>query len=78
VVMTVSPDRFDDPKTGMSYYEARIEVDKKELQELNQLKNVQLYPGMPADTLIVTGSRTLLSYLFEPVRSSFSKSFREE
>jgi HlyD family type I secretion membrane fusion protein len=78
VVMMVSPDRFDDPNQGVSYYEARIEVDKKELDELNQMSNVQLYPGMPADTLIVTGSRTLLSYLFEPIRSSFSKSFREE
>ncbi len=74
-VMHVSADRFDEQQTGQSYYKARILVDSTEIQEL---EGVDLYPGMPVDVLIVTGSRTMLSYLFSPIRESFSKSFREE
>ena len=46
-------------------------------RELARLKDVKLYPGMPADVLIVTGRRTLLDYLLDPLRSSFSRAFRE-
>lgn len=74
-VANVSADRFDDPQRGLSYYKARVVVDRG---ELDALKNVELYPGMPTDVLIVTGERTLLQYLFSPIRESFSKSFREE
>jgi HlyD family type I secretion membrane fusion protein len=74
-VTNVSADRFDDPQRGMAYYKARVVVDS---DELSHLENVELYPGMPTDVLIVTGERTLLQYLFSPIRESFSKSFREE
>jgi HlyD family type I secretion membrane fusion protein len=74
-VANVSADRFDDPQRGISYYKARVVVDS---DELSHLENVELYPGMPTDVLIVTGERTMLQYLFAPIRDSFSKSFREE
>ncbi len=74
-VVHISADRFEDERNGTSYYKARIEVDS---EELKNLENVELYPGMPADVLIVTGSRTMLSYLFSPIRDSFNKSFRED
>jgi HlyD family secretion protein len=75
VVTNVSADRFDDPQQHSSFYKARVVVDS---DELKALENVELYPGMPADVLIITGRRTLLSYLFAPIRDSFSKSFREQ
>lgn len=75
VVRHVSADRFTDERTGQSYYLARIEIDD---DELKPLKNVELYPGMPTDVLIVTGERTLLSYLFSPITDSFNKAFREQ
>ena len=75
VVRHVSADRFTDERTGQSYYLARIEIDEKELKPL---KEVELYPGMPTDVLIVTGERTLLSYLFAPITDSFNKAFREQ
>jgi hypothetical protein len=33
---------------------------------------------MPADVLIVTGARTLLAYLFDPLSGSLDKSLRED
>lgn len=74
-VVNVSGDRFTDERSGMSYYLARVEVDMK---ELGQLDNVHLYPGMPADVLIITGKRTALAYLWSPISDSFNKAFREQ
>jgi HlyD family type I secretion membrane fusion protein len=77
-VVDVSADRFDDPAHNVSYYEARVEVDVSQMAELRKSENVQLYPGMPADVFVVTGTRTLLDYLLDPIYHSFNKSFREE
>lgn len=74
-VLNVSADRFSDPRTGESYYTARIAVDPKELEKD---KGISLYPGMPADVMIITGERTLLAYLLSPIRDSFSHAFREK
>lgn len=74
-VVTISADRFDDQQTGEAFYVARIEIPKK---ELDYLQDVTLTPGMPVETLIVTGSRTMLSYLFRPINDSFSRAFRQE
>lgn len=74
-VITVSADRFEDATTGRAYYTARVEVPA---EELASLKNVELTPGMPAEVLIVTGSRTMLSYLLDPIRFGFGRAFREE
>lgn len=74
-VITVSADRFDEERTGRAYYLARVEIPASELE---QLKGVELTPGMPADVLIVTGKRTMLAYLLDPIRYSFGRAFREE
>ena len=73
-VIHVSPDRFEDKRTGMPYYSARIRVSEKALEEN---EGIHLSPGMPADTLIVTGERSVLSYLMTPITDSFRKAFRE-
>jgi hypothetical protein len=39
---------------------------------------VKLYPGMPVDVSIVTGERTLLEYLLQPLLDSFAHAFREQ
>lgn len=74
-VITVSADRISDPRTGNSYYLARIEADP---DQLKKLEHVTLTPGMPADVLIVTGSRTLMAYLFDPITETMHKAFRED
>lgn len=74
-LLSISPDRFVDQATRESYYKARIRINEKQLKSL---KDVELQPGMPADVLIVTGTRTMMSYLFSPITDSFRKAFREQ
>ncbi len=74
-VVTVSADRFEDERTGEGYYTARVEIPQSELKDVGDLK---LTPGMPAEVLIVTGSRTMLSYLVRPIRDSFGHAFHEQ
>jgi HlyD family type I secretion membrane fusion protein len=74
-VAVVSADALTDERTGVPYYTARIVVDAK---ELGKLGNRQLQPGMPAETMIVTGERTMLEYLLQPINDTFRTAFREE
>lgn len=74
-VTFVSGDQFTDERTGESYFLTRIKIDQDELQ---QLQNVELSPGMPADVLIITGSRSPLAYLMDPITQSFSHSFLQD
>lgn len=77
-VRTVSSDRFEDKRTGEPYFIARIVVDDDQLKKLKKFKNVELSPGMPAEALIVTGSRSMLGYLASPIHDSFNRAFREQ
>lgn len=74
-VTFVSADQLTDPRTGESYFLSRVEIAASELEGI---KNVKLYPGMPAEALIVTGSRSFMGYLLEPITQSFDRSFRQE
>jgi HlyD family secretion protein len=57
------------------FYEIRVQVDSKEIQ---QVPNLRLYPGMPAEVYIMTGTRTFGEYLIDPLKSSFRRAFIEE
>ena len=41
------------------------------------MKGIKLTPGMPAEVLMDAGSRTMLSYLMQPIEGAFSRAFRE-
>ena len=53
-VRTVSADSVQDGRSGDQFFVARIEVDPVSLAKL---PNVELYPGMPAEVLVLTESR---------------------
>lgn len=73
-VTTVSADSLTDPATGAVYYSALIEIlDEEGVASLPG----PIYPGMPAEVLIVTGARTPLSYIVEPVRRVLDRGLRE-
>jgi HlyD family secretion protein len=74
-VIYVSADKLTDPKTGEPYFTARVKLDKG---MLDQLPNVKLSPGMPAEVYIITGERLAIDYLISPLRDSFRRAFRED
>jgi HlyD family type I secretion membrane fusion protein len=74
-VIRVSADALKDERTGEIYYTARVAANPDELEKLS---DIRLQPGMPAETLIVTGERTMLQYLMQPVQDTFRTAFREE
>lgn len=75
-VVNVSADSFEDQQSGLSFFVARIKIDEKEMLKL--AKQVRLYPGMPVESYIVTGSRTFLQYLMDPITISMRRAFRED
>lgn len=60
-----------------SYYLARVEVTPEGFRDLAK-HHLELVPGMPAEVLINTGSRTLLQYLSRPLMDTFARSFIED
>ncbi|MDT8406308.1 MAG: HlyD family type I secretion periplasmic adaptor subunit [Methylococcales bacterium] len=74
-VIHLSADRLVDEKTGMPYYQARVELTEDSSQDMGDLK---LLPGMPAEVLINTGERTLLEYLAQPITNAFARAFIED
>lgn len=75
-VINVSADSFEDQQSGLSFFVARIKINDEEISKLTG--DVRLYPGMPVESYIVTGSRTFLQYLFDPITISMRRAFREE
>ena len=73
-VKRVSADLFEDDQSGESYYEATIELNAESLAA----SGAQLYTGMPVEAMIVTGERTALDYIAEPIFASANRAFREE
>jgi epimerase transport system membrane fusion protein len=74
-VVSISADALTDEQTGSSYYLARVEVTPTGHEMLHELI---LVPGMPAEVLINTGSRTLFQYLTQPIRNAFARSLIED
>jgi epimerase transport system membrane fusion protein len=71
----VSADRLINKDSGAAYFLGRLELTEKGRKTLGQLK---LVPGMPAEVLINTGSRTLLQYLMQPASDAFARSLIED
>ena len=74
-VQRIAADTSNDQRTGQSYYVVRIDIDDGEVARLG---NVRLTPGMPVETFIQTGERTLVSYLVKPLHDQLMRSFREK
>lgn len=71
----VSADRVYDEATRQSYYLARVQLTDKGKKAL---QDHQLLPGMPAEVMINTGSRSLLSYLLKPATNWMARSLNED
>ncbi|WP_290650312.1 HlyD family type I secretion periplasmic adaptor subunit [Aquisalimonas sp.] len=74
-VIHISADRLEDENTGEAYYLARVYID--ESARRFAIGDEPLLPGMPAEVMIRTGERSLLSYLLRPLSDALSRAFRE-
>ena len=72
---SISADLLTDQASGQSYYLARVELVVEDAAAAAEL--AALHPGMQAEVMIVTGARTALDYLLEPLVLSLNRAFRE-
>lgn len=73
VVLTVSADTLIDDRSTERYYLARIEMSG----ETGEVPDKLMQPGMTAEVLILTGERSMLEYVMQPLVHSFNRSMRE-
>lgn len=74
-VDSISGDLLTDPHTGASYFLARVSVTPKGMEELGKR---QMQAGMPAEVIIKTGERSMLTYLVHPLIKRLATSMKEE
>lgn len=83
-VVSLSPDLIIDHQRAQmdqlsnGYYLARVEIDMKNFEEIAKTRKLKLQPGMQAEVQIVTGTRTLMKYLLDPVYDAMFKGFKEK
>ncbi len=74
-VASVSPGALISEQ-GQVYYAAEIALQRQSLSD-GQTEQ-PLLPGMQVDAEIVNGSRTILEYLFKPMKLALEDAFREK
>ena len=74
-VRHVSPDAFNDERSGQAYYRAEITLDEGQTDLLDEAQ--VLIPGMPVEAFIRTADRTPLAYLTQPLVHYFQRAFRD-
>lgn len=74
-IARVAAELKTDERTGEPYYVAAVSVRRDSLARLGDMK---LVPGMPAEAYILTGERTLASYLLRPLTDQMARALRED
>ncbi|MFM8610867.1 MAG: HlyD family type I secretion periplasmic adaptor subunit [Burkholderiaceae bacterium] len=74
-VVSVSGDMLTEPQTNAMYYLARVKVTAEGLKKLGAR---QMQPGMPAEVVVRTGERSMLTYLLSPLVRRVAASMKEE
>lgn len=75
IVTVVPNNRSQDNRTGEPFFKVQIEVTAEGKRKLRDNK---VRPGMPAQVFIVTGERTMMSYLLKPLTDRIKTSLTEE
>ncbi|MBL8837926.1 MAG: HlyD family type I secretion periplasmic adaptor subunit [Alphaproteobacteria bacterium] len=73
-VTYVAADVSVNERSGNAFYKATVRIPPDQIQLLD---GTALQPGMPTEVYIIAGERTMLGYIFQPVRDSFRRAFRE-
>lgn len=74
LVKTVSPTTFLD-ENKQPYYEGIVSLSKNYVG--NDPNKYKLQPGMTVQANIVTGEKSVMSYLLKPIKTTLSSSFKE-
>ncbi len=72
----VSADTLKDERAN-PYYEIKVSLTKDGVKSVEE-NGFFLTPGMPAEVIVVTGERTMLSYLIKPLSNMFQRAFNED
>ncbi len=73
-IESISHDRLMDEQTRQFYFLGVIALGRSDIPEEYRSR---IRPGMPAEVIVASGERTVLSYIISPLSESFRKSFRE-
>ncbi len=74
-VAQVSADSVYDEAEREAYYIVLVETDKSYIGKSGQ--QFPILPGMICDVEVITGSRSILSYLFKPIETAFGEALTE-
>lgn len=74
-IVSISRDRLSDPEGKTVYFLGIVQVDIKQLPKEFRSK---ITAGMPAQVIVPTGERTVLQYLFSPLKDTLRTTMREE
>jgi membrane fusion protein, adhesin transport system len=74
-VQQISADSVFDEVERQAYYTVLIETDRSYISRRGQ--RLPIVPGMICDVEILTGSRSILSYLLKPVNKAFDRALTE-
>jgi HlyD family secretion protein len=80
MVQAISADRFEDERTGQSYFKVDVRVPRGEIERIGAYtgrSELSLTPGLPVEVVIPQRKRTALQYLLEPLGQSVWRAFRE-
>ncbi len=74
-VHTISPTSVVDERTGATFYRVELRLAPDDLARLKSRHAV--VPGMPVEVYLRTGDRSVLSFLFKPLRDQLQRAMRE-
>ena len=72
VLKSISPDSFID-KNGKSYYHVKIKANRQTIA-----KDKPIMPGMVANINIITGKKTVMSYILKPLKDISTNALHEQ
>lgn len=72
-LQSISADRLMDERQG-PYYKVKVQVTPEGMRLLG---NNRIRPGMPVEVFIITGERTMMSYLLKPLLDRSRSALRE-
>ncbi|MBO9193454.1 MULTISPECIES: HlyD family type I secretion periplasmic adaptor subunit [unclassified Rhizobium] len=75
IVENISADSLVEKEKGETYYLVQVKTDKSELARDG--KTYPIIPGMVASVEIMTGSKTVLSYLMKPINKARTEALTE-